>query len=32
MKKKKLKSMYGKGGKMSMKEILKDLRDETDRF
>lgn len=27
-----VKSFYGKGGRMPMKEILKDLRDETDRF
>lgn len=27
-----LKSLAGAGGKMTMKEILKDLRDETDRF
>ncbi len=26
------KSMWGAGGKMSMKEILKDLRDESDRY
>jgi len=26
------KSMWGAGGKMTMKEILKDLRDESDRY
>lgn len=25
-------SLWGKGGKMKMKEILKDLRDESDRY